>query len=447
MSAIYHKEPPTSGKVLLKTTYGAVEVELWPKEAPLACRNFVKHCLDGYFDSCCFFRVIPGFMVQTGDPEKNTGQGGASIWGKDFKDEFHSRLCWNHRGLVGMANSKVPNSNRSQFFFSLGACEWLNRKNTIFGKVTGDTIFNLMRLGEVALEEGTEKPIDECQILHTEVLINPFDDIVPRSKEKVEQSSNESDNESRKGKKGKVVKDIKLLSFEDDDGQEEDVSSALKNTKKEKKEKDLHKAQAQALVYAEQGDRPAEAVVALKKQGSPTQQSPSATSSSHASVASSRSSGTSDNREGSALDSFRKEYLQSRGAVGAATGGQSGAADGQVRQKATLDRLFAFSSSLKQAKSKRGLEEPGVEGGDGGGGDGYHGQVLEEDSGDDDDDDLQRGGGWFAGKLKFRKHTDDEARNGALVDKAVTAETAEKGGGVGGSSWKAAGAKRKRNDH
>lgn len=66
MSNIYLTEPPTSGKVLLRTSYGDIDVELWSKEAPLACRNFIQLALEGYYDNTLVNRVIKGFMVQMG---------------------------------------------------------------------------------------------------------------------------------------------------------------------------------------------------------------------------------------------------------------------------------------------------------------------------------------------------------------------------------------------
>ncbi|KAJ1637956.1 peptidyl-prolyl cis-trans isomerase SDCCAG10-like protein [Pavlovales sp. CCMP2436] len=129
----YSTEPITNGKLILQTSLGPIDIELWPKEAPKACRNFVQLCLEGYYDGHMFHRVIKDFMAQTGDPT-GTGEGGESVSGKPFDDEFHGRLRFNHRGLLAMANS-APNSNRSQFFLTLDKCEWLDKRHTIFGKV------------------------------------------------------------------------------------------------------------------------------------------------------------------------------------------------------------------------------------------------------------------------------------------------------------------------
>jgi peptidyl-prolyl cis-trans isomerase SDCCAG10 len=80
MSSVYTLEPATAGKVLVTTTHGEIEVELWSKEAPKACRNFVQLCLEGYYDNCIFHRIIKEFMIQTGDPT-GTGKGGDSVYG------------------------------------------------------------------------------------------------------------------------------------------------------------------------------------------------------------------------------------------------------------------------------------------------------------------------------------------------------------------------------
>lgn len=118
-------------------------------------------------------------MIQMGDPFSD-GAGGESIWGRPFKDEIHGRIKFNHRGQVAMANENKPNTNHSQFFITLGPCEWLDRKHTIFGKVTGNTFYNLSRLGDADVSGDGDRPVENFYINSIEVLLNPFDDIVPR---------------------------------------------------------------------------------------------------------------------------------------------------------------------------------------------------------------------------------------------------------------------------
>ena len=144
----------------------------------MACRNFIQLILEGYYDHTPIHRVVKDFMIQTGDPT-GTGEGGDSIWGKPFKDEIHGRIKFNHRGQVAMANENKPNSNRSQFFITLAACDWLDRKHTIFGKVTGNTMYNVLRMGEVEVTSN-DRPVERIEITSAEVLLNPFDNIIPR---------------------------------------------------------------------------------------------------------------------------------------------------------------------------------------------------------------------------------------------------------------------------
>ncbi|KAL1304449.1 hypothetical protein AAFC00_003445 [Neodothiora populina] len=160
MSSLYNLEPPPTAKVLLNTTSGDLVFELWGKQAPLATRNFLQHCLDGYYDGTIFHRLVPGFIIQGGDPS-GLGTGGISAVndGAPFHDEFHSRLKFNRRGLLGMANSGEPDDNTSQFFVTLDATPELQGKNTMFGRIEGDTIYNLMKMAEADLaEEGETGP-------------------------------------------------------------------------------------------------------------------------------------------------------------------------------------------------------------------------------------------------------------------------------------------------
>ncbi|KAI3496411.1 hypothetical protein L1887_38772 [Cichorium endivia] len=226
MSSIYVSEPPTKGKVVLQTNYGPLDIELWPKEAPKAVRNFVQLCVDGYYDGTIFHRIIKSFMVQGGDPT-GTGTGGESIYGGTFSDEFHSRLRFSHRGIVACANSGSPHSNGSQFFITLDRCDWLDKKHTIFGKVTGDSLYNLLNFGDIETDKD-DRPLDSPpKILSIEVLWNPFDDVFPRVTPAKSLPSTTTE-ASNKDTKKKATKKLNLLSFGEEAQEEEKELAAVK---------------------------------------------------------------------------------------------------------------------------------------------------------------------------------------------------------------------------
>ncbi|XP_046394879.1 spliceosome-associated protein CWC27 homolog [Ischnura elegans] len=236
MSNIYIQEPPTSGKVLLETTVGDIDIELWAKETPKACRNFIQLCMEGYYNGTIFHRVIKGFIVQGGDP-KGDGTGGESIYGKPFQDELHSRLRFNRRGLIAMCNGGIPHDNGSQFFFTLAACPHLQGKHTIFGKVMGETLFNMLKL-EDSLVDHDDKPMYPHKILKAVVLSNPFPDMVPRVLPNSVKSGEDEDEggigRKKKDKKSRSgVKDFKLLSFgaeaEEDEEEVAEVNKKFAN--------------------------------------------------------------------------------------------------------------------------------------------------------------------------------------------------------------------------
>ncbi|MCJ1363947.1 Peptidyl-prolyl isomerase cwc27 [Acarospora aff. strigata] len=181
MSSLYNLEPQPTAKVLLQTTAGDILLELFAKQTPLTSRNFLQLCLDGYYDGTIFHRLVPGFIIQGGDPT-GTGEGGEAIYdGGLFADEFHSRLKFNRRGLLGMANTGKRDDNGSQFFLTLGNTEELTGRNTMFGRVVGDTVYNLMKMGEAELVgEGSERPLYPIKITGAEILVNPFEDMVRR---------------------------------------------------------------------------------------------------------------------------------------------------------------------------------------------------------------------------------------------------------------------------
>jgi peptidyl-prolyl cis-trans isomerase-like 1 len=134
------RKPMTKEKevAVIETTLGTIEAELYPADAPKTVENFVGLAGKKYFDGIIFHRVVPGFVIQGGDPT-GTGAGGKSIWGKEFADELNPATAsykeGYKKGVLAMAN-RGPNTNTSQFFIMLADNPTLPKNYTIFGKVT-----------------------------------------------------------------------------------------------------------------------------------------------------------------------------------------------------------------------------------------------------------------------------------------------------------------------
>ena len=117
-------------KATIETSKGRIVIELYKDQAPKTVENFVTLAKKGFYNGIIFHRVIPSFMVQTGDPT-GTGRGGP---GYTFADEFAPDLHHDGPGVLSMANAG-PNTNGSQFFITLAATPWLDGKHAIFGHV------------------------------------------------------------------------------------------------------------------------------------------------------------------------------------------------------------------------------------------------------------------------------------------------------------------------
>ena len=150
-------------KVLVfETGAGTFEVRLWPQVAPKAVENIIGLAEKEYYNGQIFHRVIAGFMIQGGDPT-GTGRGGESLWGKPFEDETNPDIQFDHRGLLGMANSG-PNTNGSQFFITLGPALGLNGKHTIFGEVT-EGYEVVKKIGEAPTGKN-DRPLEDQKIVN-----------------------------------------------------------------------------------------------------------------------------------------------------------------------------------------------------------------------------------------------------------------------------------------
>ena len=206
------------GYARLQTNLGDVNIELYPEYAPKAVWNFVTLAKRGYYKDVAFHRNIKNFMIQGGDPT-GTGRGGQSCWGKPFADEFEGPLTHDTRGMMSMAN-KGKDTNTSQFFVTYRAAKHLDRKHTIFGRVTADGMETLKRLEAVETDE-KDRPIQECVLEDVVVYVDPFEEFLKQRSEneakelrKVEvqrQGGEEDDRTTWTGKRvranGKVVED------------------------------------------------------------------------------------------------------------------------------------------------------------------------------------------------------------------------------------------------
>jgi cyclophilin family peptidyl-prolyl cis-trans isomerase len=118
-------------QIKIETSMGDIEAKLFSKEVPKTVENFLTLAKKGFYDGIIFHRVIPEFMIQTGDPT-GTGRGGP---GYKFNDEFSPQLRHSRPGILSMANSG-PNTNGSQFFITEIPTPWLDNRHSVFGEVT-----------------------------------------------------------------------------------------------------------------------------------------------------------------------------------------------------------------------------------------------------------------------------------------------------------------------
>jgi peptidyl-prolyl cis-trans isomerase B (cyclophilin B) len=154
--------------VIIKTDFGDVRFSLLPDIAPETVRNFSKLAKSGFYNGTLFHRVIPGFMIQGGDP--NTKNSDKSTWGQggpgyNLKAEFNSRS--HLRGIVSMARANDPDSAGSQFFIVTSDSTFLDRQYTVFGEVVdgievADKIVNLPR-------DGNDCPEQEVKMLEVTI--------------------------------------------------------------------------------------------------------------------------------------------------------------------------------------------------------------------------------------------------------------------------------------
>ncbi len=121
---------------VIETEFGDIELELYPDVAPKHVENFTTLAKDGFYDGTIFHRVIPGFMIQGGDPNtKGTNVGSYGMGGPDHNVDAEFSDISHVRGILSMARSQDPNSAGSQFFVVVKDSTFLDKQYTVFGKV------------------------------------------------------------------------------------------------------------------------------------------------------------------------------------------------------------------------------------------------------------------------------------------------------------------------
>ena len=155
-------------KATIETNFGKIAFELLPNLAPETIRSFVNLAKTSFYDGTLFHRVIPGFMIQGGDP--NTKKSDKNKWGTGgpgytIKAEFNSKS--HLRGIVSMARATDPDSAGSQFFIVTTDSTFLDRQYTVFGQViegmdVADKIVNLPR-------DKNDCPNKEAKMLHVTI--------------------------------------------------------------------------------------------------------------------------------------------------------------------------------------------------------------------------------------------------------------------------------------
>ena len=162
----------TDPVVILETNLGKIAIGFFYDDAPKHVENFIKLSLSGYYDETLFHRIIPGFMIQGGDP--NTVNGDPNTWGMGGPDErvdAEFNTIKHNRGIVSMARSADPNSGGSQFFIVHKDSNFLDEQYTVFGRlVTEESFETLDKIAEVQTD-ANDRPLNPEEVKITKVTI------------------------------------------------------------------------------------------------------------------------------------------------------------------------------------------------------------------------------------------------------------------------------------
>lgn len=452
MSSVYATEPGTTGRVILETTHGPLEIQLWSRECPTTTKLFLQLCLDGFYDNMLFHRIVPDFLIQTGalrqpsvavdnkklEKYRQAVKADHALERRRF--ELHSRLRFNHRGQIAMALGVDDDPDAEihpQFFITLDEASFLDGKHVLFGTVAGPTIFNALRIGKVEVGED-HQPVDlehAPRVTSVRIVENTLhEDIVPQMT--IPWHQEKKAEKKKKKRKGKLDKNV--LSFGDDVEEVLDSSAGgIKSSHDALESKMFRKEvdeELQGALREEDGkdqrtckkklEEPPEA--AMTKSAAPMipkhksssdsepsakREAPSRPGAEKADNNTRRMSETIHENEAkssslSAVEARRAKYTKGR-------------KNKREREEDTMSKLIAFQSKVKEQvtattvmtkagkteslasrMARRALEK--VEGQPSNDqAPTYHGQILE-----DEDYDVDRKPDWLKTKFKCRRHMD-----------------------------------------
>ena len=123
---------------VLNTAQGTIKIQFFPNAAPNTVRNFESLAKSGFYDGTIFHRIVPGFVIQGGDPNTRSNGTGRDQWGQGgpgYQVNAEFNAIPHHRGIVSMARATDPNSAGSQFFIVLQDSDFLDGQYTVFGQV------------------------------------------------------------------------------------------------------------------------------------------------------------------------------------------------------------------------------------------------------------------------------------------------------------------------
>jgi peptidyl-prolyl cis-trans isomerase B (cyclophilin B) len=152
--------------VVIETNLGNIIIQFFPGDAPDHVNNFLSLSKTGFYDGTLFHRIIPGFMIQGGDP--NTINGDPNTWGqggpegRTLNAEFNS--IEHNRGIVSMARSQDPNSAGSQFFIVHQDSNFLDGQYTVFGRIVNDESYKTLDKIAAVQTDTNDRPIDPDQV-------------------------------------------------------------------------------------------------------------------------------------------------------------------------------------------------------------------------------------------------------------------------------------------